>query len=406
MADEMLDEAFAFDALDQEKTRDWELMSRIRSECPVYRPTDGLVFTSRLEDTTKAFKDAKTFSSVGDMRAPGVTVPDEECFLGEIDAPLHPKIRRLLLPGFTPDAANRAEDWTRDNIRRRLRAIAERPTADLMADFATPLPGTVAAHELGIPDDLHDQVMTWCNELLHSTWPAMGETERGVGIAGAFPEFTAVLDGLIAERLAETDAEPQDLLAVMVRNVGKDGWSLSPHHARTLAVNVLAGSLSASYMLGNLFYRLLSDPDFAQTLRDNRSLISAAVEESLRFEAPVLFLFRTAREETEIGGCPVHAGEHVMLGIASAGRDESAYPDAGEFRLDRTAEPEHLAFGAGPHICLGNHLTRMVGRVALEEILDIFPPGALQLAPDFEWVCVPHILEYGPDRLDVVIQPD
>ena len=75
----------------------------------MYRPTEGLVFTSRLEDTTKAFKDAKTFSSVGDMRAPGVTVPDEECFLGEIDAPLHPKIRRLLLPGFTPDAANRAE---------------------------------------------------------------------------------------------------------------------------------------------------------------------------------------------------------------------------------------------------------------------------------------------------------
>ena len=160
MADEMLDEAFAFDALDQEKTRDWELMSRIRSECPVYRPSEGLVFTLPLEDTTKAFKDAKTFSSVGDMRAPGVTVPDEECFLGEIDAPLHPKIRRLLLPGFTPDAANRAEGWTRDNIRRRLRAIAERPTADLMAEFATPLPGAVAAHELGIPDDLHDQVMT------------------------------------------------------------------------------------------------------------------------------------------------------------------------------------------------------------------------------------------------------
>jgi cytochrome P450 len=238
---------------------------------------------------------------------------------------------------------------------------------------------------------------------LHSTWPALGKTERGVGIEGAFPEFSAVLDGLIAERLADTDEEPQDLLAVMVRSVDKDGWRLSPHHARTLAVNVLAGSLSASYMLGNLFYRLLSDSEFAQTLRDDRSLIPAAVEESLRFEAPVLFLFRTARQETEIGGCPVHAGEHVMLGIASAGRDEKAYPDADQFRLDRPGEPEHLAFGAGPHICLGNHLTRMVGRVALEEMLDLFPPGTIQLAPDFKWVCVPHILEYGPDRLDVTI---
>jgi cytochrome P450 len=403
MTDGRLDDELKFDAMDQEKTRDWELMRRIRAECPVYRPSDGLVYTSLLEDTTKAFKDAKTFSSVGDMRAPGVVVPDEESFLGEIDAPLHPKIRRLLLPGFTPDAANRAEDWTRANIRRRLKAIAERPTADLMEEFATPLPGAVAAHELGIPDDLHDQVMTWCNELLHSTWPALGQTERGVGIEGAFPEFTAVLDGLIAERLADTSEEPEDLLAVMVRNVGKDGWSLSPHHARTLAVNVLAGSLSASYMIGNLFYRLLSDAEFADTLRADPSLIPAAVEESLRFEAPVLFLFRSAREETEIGGCPVHAGEHIMLGIASAGRDERAYPNADEFRLDRTGEPEHLAFGAGPHICLGNHLTRMVGRVAIEELLDIFPPGTLQLAPDFEWVCVAHILEYGPERLNVTI---
>src|SRR6202051_4071430 len=143
MTNRTLDDEFAFDAMDQQKTRDWELMRRIRSECPVYRPSEGLVYTSLLEDTTKAFKDAKTFSSVGDMRAPGVTVPDEECFLGEIDAPLHPKIRRLLLPGFPPDAANRAEDGTRANIRRRLQAIAERPTAELMSEFATPLPGSV-----------------------------------------------------------------------------------------------------------------------------------------------------------------------------------------------------------------------------------------------------------------------
>jgi cytochrome P450 len=243
--------------------------------------------------------------------------------------------------------------------------------------------------------------MEWCNELLHSTWPTLGQTERGVGIEGAFPEFAALLDEMIAQRLASDDP-PQDLLTTMVRSVDRQGWTLSPHHARTMAVNVLAGSLSASYMLGNLLYRLLSDSDFQEALRNDRSLIPAAVEESLRFEAPVLFLFRSARSETEIGGCPVHQGEHIMLGIASAGRDESAYPDANQFRLDRTGEPEHLAFGAGPHICLGNHLTRMVGRVVLEEVLDLFPPGTLSLAPDFEWVCVAHILEYGPDRLDVV----
>jgi cytochrome P450 len=173
---------------------------------------------------------------------------------------------------------------------------------------------------------------------------------------------------------------------------------------RTLTVNILAGSLSASYMLGNLLYRLLSNADFDAALRDDRARIPAAIEESLRLEAPVAFLFRTAREDAVLGGCPVARGEHVMLGIAAAGRDESAYHEADAFRLDRDGEPEHLAFGVGPHVCLGNHLTRMIGRVVLEESLDRFAPGVWRLADDFRWVCVDHLLEYGPERLEVVVE--
>jgi cytochrome P450 len=273
-----------------------------------------------------------------------------------------------------------------------------------MDDFATPLPGSVAAHELGIPDELHDQTMIWCNELLHSTWPTHGKTERGVGIVGAFPEFAAMLDDLIAARLQPDPDGPQDLLSVMVQTEATDGWRLSPHHVRTLAINVLAGSLSASYMLGNLLYRFITDRQtFTEPLRAAPELIPAAIEESLRMEAPVLFLFRSATRDAEIGGCPVHAGEHVMLGIGSAGRDEQVYPGSEEFRLNRHGLPEHLAFGMGPHLCLGNHLTRMVGRVVLEEALDAFPPATLRVRPGFEWACVDHILEYGPEHLEVVV---
>jgi cytochrome P450 len=114
---------------------------------------------------------------------------------------------------------------------------------------------------------------------------------------------------------------------------------------------------------------------------------------------------RTAKEDAEIGGCPVQRGEHVMLGIASANRDETVYERADEFRLDREGAAEHLAFGQGPHICLGNHLTRMVGRVVLEETLDRFRPGRLRLAPGYRWRCVDHLQEYGPETLDVVIAP-
>jgi cytochrome P450 len=404
MGDATVDEEFAFDAMDTSRTKDWDLMARIRAECPVARPAEHVVFTSRYDDTAKVFKDAKKYSSVGDMRAPGVVVPDTESFLGEIDAPLHPKIRRLLLRGFTLQGANAAEPWTRTNVRRRIDAVAAAGGGDLMAALAIPLPGSVAAHVLGVPDELHDQIMDWCNELLHSSWPATGATEKGTGIAECFPEMTEVLDRLIHERRDANEADaPDDLLSTMVRT-DIDGWHIDLEHVRTLSINILAGSLSSSYMIGNLLYRYLTHPDdFTEVLRADRALIPVAVEESLRHEAPVTFLFRTARSAGQIGGCPVGQGEHVMMGIASANRDESVYPDADQFRLDRVDPPEHLAFGAGPHLCLGNHLTRMVGKVILEEFLDQFGPGEIALAPGYEWVCVDPIQEYGPETLDVVV---
>ena len=270
-----------------------------------------------------------------------------------------------------------------------------------MQALAIPLPGSVSAHELGIPDALHEPVMDWCNELLHSSWPATGKTERGEGIAGAFPDLSACLDGLIEER--EKSDAADDLLGLMVRTVDEEGWRIGNHHARTLVVNVLSGSLSASYMIGNLLYRLLSDSSFGAALRADSHKVELAVDESLRFEAPVTFLFRTAREDAEIGGTPVYEGEHIMLGIAAANRDEDVWEDAEAFRLDREGAPEHLSFGFGPHICLGNHLTRMIGRVVLEEVLAMFGTDGLRLADDFEWVCVDHLQEYGPESLDVVV---
>ncbi len=403
-ATEPVDEKFAFDPMDTSRNKDWSLLAQIRAEQPVVRPAQGVVYTSLWKQTDEVFRGYRRFSSVGDMRAPGVTVPMEESFLGEIDAPLHPQIRRILLKGFTLKRADAAEEWTRGNVRRRLTPIADKGEGDLMATLALPLPGSVAAHELGIPDELHDQVMDWCNELLHSTWPALGKTERGEGIAGAFPEMAATLDELIAERREASADGPADLLAIMVQS-DVDGYRLPEQHVRTLAVNILAGSLSASYMLGNLFYRYVTHvDDFASVIAGDRSLIPAAVEESLRYEAPVAFLFRTALDDTEVGGCPVHKGEHMMMGINSANRDDSVFPNGSDFRMDRDNTRQHLSFGAGPHLCLGNHLTRMVGKVVLEETLDLFPPGTLGLAPGYEWKCVAHPMEYGPETLDVVVK--
>jgi cytochrome P450 len=399
-----IDEKFAFDPMDASKAKNWDFIRSIRHAMGVCRPAEGLLFTARYEETASAFRNARSFSSAGDMRAPGVLVPDDERFLGELDAPLHPRIRRILLRGFTPAAALAAEGWTRNAVASKLQAIARQGGGDLMDTLAIPLPGSVAAHALGIPDEMHEQVMQWCNDLLHSTWPTTGKTERGVGIEVGFPELSEAIDDQIRRRREAGRDKTDDLLAVMVHTTTPDGWRIPEAHIRTLTINILAGSLSASYMIGNLLFRYLSEPGgFARTIREDRSAIPVAVEESLRLEPPVLFMFRHATEDTELGGCPISAGDHLMLSIASANRDERLYPDAEQFRLDRGDGPEHLAFGAGPHLCLGNHITRMVGRVVLEEMVDRFRPGYIQLAPDFDWVCVDHMLEYGPEHLQVVV---
>lgn len=401
----VVDEAYAFDPTDPVQAKDFDRMARIRRERPICRPAENLVLTTRYAETAEGFRDAKRYSSVGDMRAPGVVVPEAESFLGELDAPLHPKIRRILLKGFTRRGAAEAEAWTRAEVRRRLDRVLTRGGGDLMADFSIPLPGSVSAHVLGIPDALHDQVMGWCDELLHSSWPATGRTDEGEGIEACFPDLTACLDGLIRERAEAGEAAPDDLLSLMVQTQGEDGWSIGAHHTRTLVVNILSGSLSASYMLGNLLYRLLSDASFGDALREDAARIPKAVDESLRLEAPVTFLMRTVREDGELGGFPVYRGEHLMLHIGAANRDPEVYPDPEAFRLDREGPAEHLAFGIGPHICLGNHLTRLVGRLALEEALRALSDHRIELADGFAWECVNHLQEYGPERLDVVVEP-
>jgi cytochrome P450 len=394
-----IDQEFAFDPNNAAQAKDFARLAVIRREKPVCRPAENIVLVTRYADATQVFRDSKGFSSVGDMRAPGIVVPTEESFLGELDAPLHPKIRRVLHRTFTLAKAEESAAFTRRIVKARLESIAASGKGDLMSDFGIPVPGSVSADVLGFPEALHDRLMTWCDELLHSSWPATGRTERGEGIAGGFPELAACIDEQIERRMRE--GFDDDLLASMIRSRGDDGWAIGAHHTRTLVVNMLAGSLSASYMIGNLIYRLLTQKSFEDALRRDDANIDRAVEESLRYEAPVAFMWRTARADAQIGNTPVFKGEHVMCHITAANRDEAAYPDGESFRLDRIDPPEHLAFGSGPHLCLGNHLTRLIGRVVLEETLALMSRAKVTLEPGFVWQCVNHLQEYGPEHLPV-----
>ena len=183
-----------------------------------------------------------------------------------------------------------------------------------------------------------------------------------------------------------------------------DGHRLSDLQIRTLCANVLLASLSTTNLIGNLLHRFLTDRSFEESLRGRPELVPVAVEESLRLEPPVMFLFRTARIDTEICGEVIAKGERIILGIASGNRDERVYERSDEFLLNRVDPVEHLTFGPGPHLCLGNQVARMEARVALETAMERFQPGGLSTAPGFTLQRVPMFLEYGPERLDAIVQ--
>src|SRR5204863_4457503 len=121
----------------------------MRAERPVTRPTEGFVYVARHADVKAVFRDAKRFSSAEGFRGAGVVVGEEESFLGEIDPPLHTRVRRLLVRAFTPQTAAAVEPWTRAYVRRILGHLIDGGGGDLMQKLCVPLPGAVTAHSLG-----------------------------------------------------------------------------------------------------------------------------------------------------------------------------------------------------------------------------------------------------------------
>src|SRR5207249_9734379 len=178
------------------------------------------------------------------------------------------------------------------------------------------------------------------------------------------------LDDHLAARAADED--PPDDILTRVLTARIDGEPLSRTHRRMILASVVAaGSNTLTNFLSNTMLSLARDPELVRSLRADRSLVPAAVEESLRRDSPSMYNTRICQEDTKVGPVALEAGDKVLLGLASANRDEAVYPHAEEFRLDRAEQPTHVAFGWGSHLCLGAPLARQVGVTMLETFVDM-----------------------------------
>ncbi|RGC68267.1 Cytochrome P450 107B1 [Micromonospora sp. MW-13] len=293
-----------------------------------------------------------------------------------MDPPDHTRLRRLVARAFT---ARRVEE-----LRPRTRQIADElvdgllaagPPADLVAHLATPLPIRVICDLLGVPVTDQDKFHTWSEAIVSTTSLGVEQAERYID------NLIAYMGELIAQRRQEpTD----DLIGAMVRARDADD-RLSEEEVVQLAAGLLAaGHETTVTQIPNFVYVLLHHPGEWARLRADRSLVPRAVEELMRYVplgATAAFA-RYPKEDVEVGGVLVRAGEPVVVSIASANRDETVFPDADRLDLGREVNP-HLGFGHGVHHCVGAQLARMELQVVLDTLLDRLP-GLRLAVPESE----------------------
>jgi cytochrome P450 len=242
---------------------------------------------------------------------------------------------------------------------------------------------------IGLPRDDHQQFVEWSEAINLGVL----DPERGHAAADALTDY---LRPIVEDRRAE----PTDDLISGLVHAEIDGERLSEDRIFSfLRLLVPAGAETTSRAMGSALVALLTHPEALAAVRDDRTTLPAVVEECLRWETPVAMVMRIATRDTEVGGCPIAAGTPVTILTSSANHDDRRWPDADEWQPDRAPLP-NLAFGAGPHACLGVNLARVELHVGLGALLDRLP--GLALDPNDEEPVVAGYAFRGPHRLPVV----
>jgi cytochrome P450 len=370
------------------KANPYPFYAHLRAESPVHRVTlpgrQAAWLITRYDDVAAALKDERlvkdklaamtTEQAAKQPWVPRLFRPLMRNML-DLDPPDHTRLRALVHRSFTPRLVERMRGRVQSLADDLLDAARGLGSMDLIRDYALPIPTTIIAELLGVPDADRHRFHRWSRSIVSAT-------PSGWGMMKAIPSVLAFLRYIRRLVAARRDQPRDDLVGALVQ-AEEAGERLSEDELVAMVFLLLvAGHETTVNLIGNGTLALLENPDQAERLRGDPTLLKSAVEELLRYDSPLeTATERYAREDVTMAGVTIPRGGLVYAVLASANRDERQFPNPDV--LDIAREPNrHLSFGLGPHFCLGAPLARLEGQVAIGTLLNLLPDLRLSVPPE------------------------
>jgi len=366
----------------------------MRANEPVFRDRNGLAAAATYQAVLDAERDPETFSNTGGIRPDQPAMP----YMIDMDDPEHLLRRKLVNAGFTRKQVMDKAAGIETLCDILIDAVCERGECDFVRDIAAPLPMAVIGDMLGVLPQERATLLKWSDDLVCGL-----SASADAAALQALMEAFAGYQGFAMQTTAKRRAVPtEDLFSILV-NSEVDGQRMSDDEItfETLLI-LIGGDETTRHTLSGGFEQLLRNPEQWQQLVADPALVPGAVEEMLRWTAPVKNMARTVMRDNEFHGTALRAGEKMLLLFESANFDEAVFGDPENFRIDRNPN-SHLAFGFGTHFCLGNQLARLELSTMLRKILQRLPD--LRLADGSALPLRPANFVSGPEAMPVVFTP-
>lgn len=375
---------FDAEGLDASFDAPYPIYADLRARCPVAHTDSfgGFWALMGFQDVFNAAADFRAFTTTVQNVVPKVAFTGRRPPL-HLDPPEHTPYRRVLNDLLTQERADLLEPFTRAYAKELVAPMVAAGKADICEAYSSRLPIAVFAEWMNLPPDMVESLRTSAKAFNIAVQSAMDDIVKVtslelyelartlIGMRKEAPLEDDFVSSLLAAR-ANGEALPDELIIGCVRQV------------------LVVGIIAPTVMIGSIAVHLARHPDLQAQLRNDPALMPAALEEFLRLYTPYRGFARTAVRDIEMGGRTIKAGDPVALTYASANRDDSVFPDADQFILNRPNIKDHIAFGVGPHRCAGVNLARMELRVMIEELLAA-TPGGFELAGEIRPTRMPEI---------------